>query len=348
VTTRQLIQRIVFIALTLTACCGLVVLLVAAIGKKNHERCKEYVITIEGKQTNLFIGENDIARLLDTACGNQIKDKLLTEFNLRKLEDRLKANAWVQDADLYFDNKDVLHVSVKEREPIARVFTTGQRSFYIDSVAERMPLSAIMSARVPAFTNFPDKKFLTAKDSALLYDIQKTASFILKDPFWMAQVQQIDITQDRNFEMVPTLGNHVVRLGNGDDIEAKFRRLMIFYQQVLVRAGLDKYKIIDVRFDGQVTGTKEKISKVDSLQLRKNVEKLLEEARKMQRDTSFAMPSRESVQQPVVKGSDPHSGLLHGDKTASPMKTTASKPGLINEDREAETPNAVMPKTSNN
>ena len=49
-TTKQIIKKIIFVALTLTACSGLVVLLVAAIGKRNHELCSNYEITIKEKQ----------------------------------------------------------------------------------------------------------------------------------------------------------------------------------------------------------------------------------------------------------------------------------------------------------
>ena len=184
----------------------------------------------------------------------------------------------------------MLHISVEEKEPIARIFTTAGKSFYIDNEGEKMPLSEMMSARVPVFTNFPDKKVLSAKDSILLNDIRGTASFILNDSFWMAQTEQIDITEDKNFEMIPTIGHHVVKLGKGNDIDKKFRRLLIFYQQVLSKTSFDKYNIVDVQYTGQVIGSKTKMSKVDSMQLKKNIEKLLQEARKMQTDTIVFIP----------------------------------------------------------
>jgi len=112
--TKQIIRKIVFVVLTLTACSGLVVLLVAAIGRKNHELCKDYVITVDG-QKDLFINQADIRKMLDGTTGGKIKNQPITGFNLRKLEQQIKENAWVQDANLYFDNKEVLHVSVKKR-----------------------------------------------------------------------------------------------------------------------------------------------------------------------------------------------------------------------------------------
>jgi cell division protein FtsQ len=305
--------------LTLASCSGLVVLLVAAIGKKNHEHCRDYVINIKGVQNNFFIGEKDVLKIITTATNNKIKGEPIKDFNLRKLEQYIKNNPWVQNANLYFDNRDVLHISILEKEPIARIFTTVGKSFYIDSGAKQMPLSDKVSARVPVFTNFPDKRILSKKDSALLSDVKKTALFILSDPFWMAQTEQIDITKERSFEMVPTIGNHIVRLGRGDDIDKKFNRLLIFYQQVMSKTGFDKYNVIDVQYDGQVIGTKEKISKVDSMQLKKNIEKMLQEAKQMQQDAISAMPleGKNTKEQTVVAteiNSNP-------SKTASSAKT---------------------------
>ena len=108
-TTKQIIKKIIFVALTLTACAGLVVLLVAAIGKRNHELCKDYVITINGAQKKLFINEKEIKKLLNSGLNGKIKGEPIAEFNLRKLEQLIEGNAWVRDANLYFDNREVLH-----------------------------------------------------------------------------------------------------------------------------------------------------------------------------------------------------------------------------------------------
>ena len=329
-TTKQIIKKIIFAALTLTACSGLVVLLVAAIGRRNHELCKDYVITIKGADKNLFINEKDIKKLLNSGPNGKIKGEPITDFNLRKLEQIIKGNAWVKNANLYFDNREVLHIAVEEKEPVARIFTTAGKSFYIDNEGERMPLSEMMSARVPVFTNFPDKKVLSTKDSALLSDVQKTASFILNDSFWMAQTEQIDITPDRTFEMIPTIGNHIVKLGKGDDIDKKFHRLLIFYQQVLSKTSFDKYNTVDVQYAGQVIGSKSKMSKVDSMQLKKNIEKLLQEARKMQNDTVAAMPVTEK-ENISMDGANESKINTVGQNNSNPLKATTAKPKVIDE-----------------
>jgi len=318
------------------------VLLVAAIGKKNHENCRDYVVTVKGAQHNLFIDETDIEKILNVAVSGKIKGERMSDFNLRKLEQTIRRNPWVEKANLYFDNRDVLHISVIEKEPIARIFTTGGKSFYIDSSTKKMPLSDKMSARVPVFTNFPDKRFLSDKDSILLADVKKTASFILNDSFWMSQTEQIDITKDRCFELVPTVGNHIVKIGDGSDIDKKFQRLFVFYQQVMSKSGFNRYNFVDVRFDGQVIGTKEKISKIDSVQLRKNVEKLLKEARDMQQEAAVTPePDKQTtnLQQVTTMKATNVTRV-----TSNPTKTTSNaKPKLIAPKARDRQPKAVMP-----
>ena len=47
----------------------------------------------------------------------------------------------------------------------------------------------------------------------------------------MAQVAQIDITSEQmnwEFEMIPVIGNHIVKLGNGENIAQKFQSLVCF------------------------------------------------------------------------------------------------------------------------
>lgn len=289
---KSTIKKVLFITLWICIGGGMFTLLLAAISKKNKGQCKDYHIIIKGAHNNFFIDKNDVEQLLMKTAKGNIKGRPVASFNLHELEQTLEQTTWIDEAELYFDNRDILHITVIEKEPVARIFTTEGNSFYIDSLGRKMPLSDKMSARVPVFTSFPDKKILSSKDSLLLNDVRTTANFIVHDPFWMSQVAQVDITPERNFEMVPVIGNHLVRLGNGEDIEQKFRRLLLFYKQVLSKTGFDKYKVINVQYKGQVVASGYADDPaIDSVQLRKNVEKLLQQAKDAQNDTVIkAMP----------------------------------------------------------
>ena len=352
--TKATIRKVLFAMLWISIGGGMLTLLIAAIGKKNKELCSNYTIAIKSNQDNFFIDEKDITKLLSVAVGRDIIGKKITEFNLRQLEQLLEDNVWISNAELWFDNRDVLHVLVIEREPVARIFTNTGTTFYIDSNEVRMLLSDKMSARVPVFTNFPDKQMLSAKDSLFLHDVKNTALFIKNDPFWMSQVAQIDITTEQNFEMIPVVGNHIVKLGNGENIDKKFNRLMIFYKQVLSQTGFDVYSTVDVQYAGQVVGTKRGTEKfnADSARFRQNAALLIKQNQQLQNETEvkggndFNTVDLKSAktEKPALKtnktslrATSTHSTNPNNVKTASLPKT--------NEKKTVENkPKAVMPK----
>ena len=266
---------------------GMLTLLIAAIGRKNKESCRDYSIVIRGAEENLFVDAGDIAQLLKTATGSAIKEMKITDINLRRLEQLLRDNIWIQDAEMWFDNRNVLHVQVTERQPVARIFTTDGKSFYLDSSEKKLPLSEKVTARVPMISGIPGKKNYAAADSELLHDVTRLALYIKNNSFWMSQVAQVHITPERNFEISPVVGNHLVKLGNGKNLEKKFNRLLAFYRQVMVKTGFDAYSTVDVQYSGQVVATKKGKgnNKVDTVLLKKNIEKLVKEVQQMSSDT---------------------------------------------------------------
>lgn len=353
-----------FITVWLCIGAGMLTLLLAAISKKNKGRCKDYTITLNGVQNNFFIDEKDVEQLLMKATKGNIRGEQIASFKLHELEVMLEHNTWIDNAELYFDNRDVLHITITEKEPVARVFTTAGNSFYIDSLGRKMPLSDKLSARVPVFTGFPDKKKLNAGDSLLLNNIRVAANYIMNHPFWMSQVSQIDITADRDFEMIPVVGNHLVKLGNGENIDKKFHRLLLFYKQVLSKTGFDKYKVIDVQYKGQVVVSKYAgDAKIDSVQLRRNVEKLLRQSVEAENDTVIrAMPPLVKLETDSASAPDPalqDNNQINpkSNDSPNPVKSFVSKTGQKKTDNpkpvkndkpkppeKKKEPKAVMPK----
>jgi len=225
-------------------------------------------------------------------------------------------------------------------------------------------LPSRITASLPVFTGFPDKKKLNAGDSLLLNNIRVAANYIMNDPFWMSQVSQIDITADRDFEMIPVVGNHLVKLGNGENIDKKFHRLLLFYKQVLSKTGFDKYKVIDVQYKGQVVVSKYAgDAKIDSVQLRRNVEKLLRQSVEAENDTVIrAMPPLVKLEADSASAPDPalqDNNQINpkSNDSPNPVKSFVSKPGEKKTDNpkpvkndkpkppeKKKEPKAVMPK----
>lgn len=259
--TKRTIKRVFFAAVWLTIGTGMLLLLVAAIGKQKNETCKDVDISITGSDADTrFLTEKDIFQHLKAATKGPVLGQSRKRFDLWKIEKLIETNMWVEDARVYFDNKDVLHVKVEQREPVARVFTSGGRSFYLDRTGQTMQLAEQYRVSLPVFTGFPERKKWNASDSVLVNDMLSLATFVSNNEFWEAQVAQVDLVSDGpkywQFELVPTVGGHIVRLGDARQLDLKFNRLYQFYTQVLPKAGLEKYKIVDVRFEGQVVAEK--------------------------------------------------------------------------------------------
>lgn len=235
---------------------GVCTLLVAGIKSKNARLCQQINLRIIGPVDGLFLDKKEILRLLNAVNG-PIEHRSMQSIDLHKLEDTLRHQPWISKAELFFTNQGVLDIEVVEREPVARVFTVGGHSFYIDSELVRLPLHPNYIARKPIFTGFPsDAVVMNASDSALLQDIHDMGKFIYANPFWLAQIEQIDISADKQFTMIPKVGNQIVYLGDGKHIASKLNKLMIFYKDVLRTASWNRYSTIHVGYQGQIVATK--------------------------------------------------------------------------------------------
>ena len=330
------IKRILFLAAWIIVGAGMTVLLVAANGKDQNIICKDLAVTIKGVGENFYIDKNDIVSLLKKESKGKLVKRKLVEIDLARLEQKLEKSSWIRDAELYFDSRNVLHVIVYEREPIARVFTTAGRSFYIDSSGMRLPLLDKVSVRVPVITNFTNARKLSAADSVVLYDLKRLTHFVNNHEFWSAQVAQIDIAGERSYEIIPTVGSHVIRIGNGDQLEEKFNRLMVFYKQVATKVGIDKYSVLDAQFDGQVIGVhKGAVSRIDSIQLQRTIKELMarsilqaEANQPMETTSNKPVEAKSAAQQHIEpKGStNPTPTKTTPKENPVPVKTTQSKP----------------------
>jgi cell division protein FtsQ len=263
---------------------GVLVLLVAAIRYRNTNSCKGFVINLTGSG----ISKKEILALLTPAGAPKIRDRPVQSFDLRRLETTLEKNIWVQKSRLFFDNNNLLHIDVIERTPVTRIFTEDGSSFYLDSTGVRLPLLTQLPLRLPVFTGYPSPKPGHRRaDSALATGVSQISAFLRGDPYWMAQVAQVNITSDRTFELEPETGTHHISLGDGNDVAAKFHRLFLFDQQVLSRVGLERYERIDVSYAGQVVATRKgsEQRRYDSLQGLNNIRQLIRSAQQLQPDT---------------------------------------------------------------
>lgn len=235
---------------------GTIVVLVAAAQNQRGKHCKDVIVTIKGIDGTEYVSKKQILKTISGGRPDLMKGQLIRTFDLQQLEELLETNLWIRNAELFFDNNDVLHVDITEREPVARVFRVNGESFYVDELGDQLPVTNDQIARVPVFTSFPNETTKEReKDSVLQQQVKEMGHYILKNDFWMAQVDQLNIN-NYEFELVPKLGNHVILFGDGNSIEPKFNRLLLFYNQIMKKTGWNYYSALDVRYDKQLVAVR--------------------------------------------------------------------------------------------
>jgi cell division protein FtsQ len=235
---------------------ALIALSIVAWRAKSAKKCTAIKIELTGNAGGyLFMDQKEILKLISNQGVNV--GTPVGSINLNAIQQALMATKWVEKTNIYIDNQQQLNIQIEQRVPIARIFTTAGNSFYIDKVAQKLPLKNLSVMRLPVFTGFPsDNENLSKPDSILLQSIQHFSRIIQKDSFFLAQIAQINIAPNRDFELIPTIGDHMVLIGKAENIEDKLNRLYTFYKKVLVSSGLNAYAVLDLRFDHQVVALK--------------------------------------------------------------------------------------------
>ncbi len=317
-----------------------VFLLAAGIKNKEAHRCKGVEINIHGVSNNFFVDKKDILNAVTAMEKTNPVGKAIGTFNLKQLELQLEKDVWIKSAQLFFDNNEMLQVTVQEREPVARVFTTTGTTFYIDNELEMLPLSEKFSARLPVFTNFPsDKKVLSKADSSLLIDIKNISLAVQKDSFSMAMIDQVDITPQRSFEMVPKIGNQLIVFGDATDVDIKLSKLKMFYKEIMVKAGWNSYSVINVAYKNQVVAKRKGAEDVsaDSLRTLQIMQMIAERAQSeandslqtIQVDNERNTVDSTMIQQSIQRDDQEEPGAA-ANETPVPATKPSGSPLLIN------------------
>ena len=222
--------------------------------KRSGAVCKDIVVEIENLQTNHFMDEADILKLVE-GSGQSVKGVSIDRINLKQIESKLKYDKHILDADLYGDLKGNLVVAVELRRPIARIVQSDAPDAYIAEDGVIMPVSEKYTSRVVLVSGAFVKNLLESGDlnkSEEGKQLLEMIEFINDDKFWKAQVAQLDINSAGKIFIYPQITGQKVEFGKPVDIEVKFRKLMIFYKEILPQRGWTRYERVNVEFEGQV------------------------------------------------------------------------------------------------
>ena len=222
--------------------------------KQGGALCKNIVVDIENFNDNHFLDEADVLRLVETS-GQSIKGTSIARINLRSIEAKLKYDKHIKEAELYGDLKGNLIVSVELRRPIARIVQEDAPDAYISEEGIIMGISEKFTSRVMVISGKFVRELLEKGDMTKFEagkKLMEMIEYIHSEPFWKAQIAQMDINAKGEIVIYPQVTGQLVEFGTPDNYEDKLKKLMVFYKEVLPQKGWTKYERVNLKYDGQV------------------------------------------------------------------------------------------------
>lgn len=239
----------------ITALLAVVFLLIAVSERKQGTiAVKNIVIKVENIEGNQFIDEGDVADLMQLGEEN-LKGASLEKLNMKELEKRIRMNRFVKDAQLYSDLKGNLVVKTKLRRPIARLVRNDGPDGYIAEDGTVMPVSDKFTTRVVLISGSYIRGLLSLENlnqTEETRNLMKMLEMIREDDFWRAQVAQLDIDSKGRVNILPQIGGQTIEFGVAENLETKFKKMRIFYKEILPQKGWNTYKRVNLEYEGQI------------------------------------------------------------------------------------------------
>lgn len=231
--------------------------------------CHDIKVEILDSAYNGFITATDIEDYFHETDMNVIGTSV-EQINTKQLERNLKRYASVKNAEVYVTLDGDIRVEIDQRNPIVRVINKRGQSYYIDQEGTVMPLSSKYSSHVLVANGYIVEHFEVGRTreiycntededwekNHLVCDLYNLSKFIYEDEFWRAQIEQVYVNDEYEFELIPRVGAHIIYLGTIENYEIKFRNLRALYEQGLNTVGWNIYDKINLKFENQVICTK--------------------------------------------------------------------------------------------
>ncbi len=243
----------------------LIVIVVGANIFVQNQNINSVEISIKYGKSDTIINQKEINANLLSNYGDFLK-KQRKNVSEEQIEAYLLSNPYVEQAEVYQTLKGNLVIKLKQREPIVRIYTLKGLQYYIDKIGKIIPITGMESTDVVVANGNIDvnaellsKKQLDTIDIDAKKGLEKTLSKIYylaqqlsNDTILNYQIDQIYIPVKGNYELIPKIGNYIIRIGDTQDVKEELIKLDYLYKEGFSRCGWDNYKVVDLRFRNQV------------------------------------------------------------------------------------------------
>ena len=150
-------------------------------------------------------------------------------------------------------------MDVTQRSPVVR-FQKKEGGFYADAEGYIFPLQnsyashvQIVDGNIPVNAKSGHKGEISDPQEKAWFDrIMAVVRFLETDPTWKNKIVQIHVDNGGELTLVPREGREIFIFGQPVNIEDKFSRLAKYYTTILPAKAEEKYKTVNVKYDGQI------------------------------------------------------------------------------------------------
>lgn len=180
-----------------------------------------------------------------------------SQLNTLHIENQLRARDNIENAHVTAMGNGVLRITVTPMQPVARVFDNSGSSYYINRSGKRIGASARYHADVPIVSG-------NIRNTAQVAALLPMFEVIKSNPEFDALVTQVDIADNGDIIVIPSVAGHVINLGDTSNIADKMQRLRTFYHNVVAVRGWEYYDTLSVKWNGRLVATRATKTPVDN------------------------------------------------------------------------------------
>lgn len=234
-----------YMAAAATACYLLFAFVIVPMQKEN-DNCKGIAINISNNRLGTINNES-IEEML-TEEGLYPQGIVIDSVSCSSIENYMNSFSIIKECQVYKTNGKMVAIDIVCREPVLKVIDKNGATYYVDIEGEKID-GISKPLRLPVASGEID-------DSMIEKELLSVVSAIEKDPFWLAQIQQIYFNDKKEAIITPRVGDHIIELGSVREIDKKLQNLKAFYINGLGTVGWNKYSKLNIKISDKVICTK--------------------------------------------------------------------------------------------
>jgi len=251
----------------------IIIILIAIVVGSNifvqNQKIKQLDVLVSYGKTDTIITKELISEELESRFGKFVNKERKTVEG-KDIEEFLMNKPYVEKAEVYHTLKGVLKIEIKQREPVVRIYTQREKQYYIDKEGKIIEINKDESTDVVVASGYIDMNLSILKKGSIdtvnikdkkgmeknLSNLFLIAKRLQNDSILNYQIDQIYLNKNGSFELIPKIGNYVIKIDEGNDLETQLIKLSYLYKDSFTIIGWDNYSVVDLRYRNQVVCTK--------------------------------------------------------------------------------------------